>query len=114
MAHHSRGFHHAHIRKRIYQKHEPYPHPDAWKRFMDRAIYAVGIFGPLMTIPQIYKIWVHKTATGVSLISWSAYVVVALFWLIYGIMHKERPIIMTYICWLIFDLMIVAGVLLYG
>jgi len=45
------GLHHFHRRKRIYQKHEPYPHPDKWKRFMDHAIYCVGVFGPIMTIP---------------------------------------------------------------
>ena len=64
------GLHHFYKRKRIYQKLEPYPHPNKWKRLMDKLIYAVGIFGPVMTIPQLTKIWLDKNAAGVSAISW--------------------------------------------
>lgn len=110
----TKGLHHAHIRKRIYQKHEPYPHPDKWKRLMDKGIYAAGVIGPIMTIPQLTKIWIDKNATGVSAISWIAFLITAIFWLIYGIMHKERPIIFTYIIWIILDIFIVIGVLMYG
>lgn len=114
MVHQSRGLHHAHKRKRIYEKYEPYPHPDKWKRFMDKAIYVVGIAGPIMTLPQVMKIWVEKNATGVSLISWASYLIFAVFWLVYGIMHKEKPIILTFSGWLILELLIVAGILVYG
>ena len=114
MVHDSSGLHHAHKRKRIEQKHENYPHPDKLKRFMDRAIYVVGIFGPIMTIPQLANIWIYKNAAGVSLISWTAYLITALFWLIYGIIHKEKPIILTYSIWILLDILIVAGILMYG
>lgn len=77
-------------------------------------IYVIGVFGPIMTIPQLITIWVEKNASGVSVISWSAYMVVAIFWLIYGIMHKEKPIIVTYILWLVLEILIVIGILLYG
>ena len=50
MANHVEGLHHFHTRKRIHQKHEIYPHPDRWMNFMDKAIYVMGVFGPLMTI----------------------------------------------------------------
>ena len=114
MGNHTEGLHHHHSRKRIYQKHEVYPHPDKWVNFMDKAIYAVGIFGPLMTIPQLMKIWVDKNASGVSVVSWSAYLFTAVFWLIYGIMHKEKPIIVTYSLWIILEIFIVVGILMYG
>ena len=81
---------------------------------MDKVIYAVGIFGPVMTIPQIFTIWVEKNASGVSVVSWTAYLVAAFFWLAYGIMHKEKPIIMTYILWIILEAMVVIGALIYG
>ena len=113
MVHDSHGLHHFHKRKRIHQKHELYPHPHKLKRIMDRAIYAVGIFGPIMTIPQITKIWVHKTAAGVSVLSWIAYLICAAFWLFYGILHKEKPIIFTYSIWILLDILIIIGVLIY-
>ena len=114
MVHDSHGLHHFHKRKRIHQKLEPYPHPHKWKRFMDNAVYAVGVFGPVMTLPQVATVWLEKNASGLSLISWIAYLLTAVFWFIYGIMHKEKPIIFTYGIWIVLDLLIVIGVLMYG
>ncbi|MBU1199566.1 MAG: hypothetical protein KKF46_02855 [Nanoarchaeota archaeon] len=81
---------------------------------MDKAIFVVGIIGPLMTIPQVLKIWVAKNATSISLISWIVYTIQAVFWLIYGILHKEKPIIYAYVCWIVLDVLIVIGTIIYG
>ena len=114
MAIQGHGLHHFHRRKRIYLNHEPYPHPDKWKRLMDKLIYVVGIVGPLMTIPQVLKIWVDKNAGGISIISWLTYAVTSIFWIIYGIMHKERPIIFSSILLVIFNTLVVVGAMTYG
>jgi uncharacterized protein with PQ loop repeat len=114
MAHNGLGLHHFHTRKRIHQKHEQYPHPDKWKRFMDKAVYAVGALGPLLTVPQLIKIWIDKNAAGVSVVSWSGFILYGFFWLAYGIMHKEKPIIFTYTLWIIFQAFIVIGAVIYG
>ena len=106
--------HHYHKRKRIHQKHEPYPHPDKYKRFMDRFIYLMGVFGPVMTFPQLIKIWVERNASGVSPISWAAYLAVAISWVIYGCIHKEKPVIFIYSLWIVLDILIVVGTLMYG
>jgi uncharacterized protein with PQ loop repeat len=108
------GLHHIHRRKRIYVKHQPYPHPDKWKRFLDKSAYFFAVFGPVMTIPQALRIWIGKDASGVSPISWSAYLVVAVFWLTYGIVHKAKPIIFTNCLWIVFEIMIISGTLVYG
>src|SRR3989339_1535954 len=104
-----RGLHHAHQRKRIHLKHEISPHPDRWIHFMDRAIYVVGVIGPLMSIPQIVKIWGEQNAAGVSLVSWLAFLIHSLFWLGYGILHREKPIIVAYCLWVTFNFLIVLG-----
>ena len=114
MSNHTEGLHHFHTRKRVHKDHKPYPAITPARRFMDKAIYVIGIVGPLMTIPQLIKIWVGKSATDVSLASWSGYLIYAIFWLIYGIMHKEKPIIITYVAWVALELLIVIGVLIYG
>jgi uncharacterized protein with PQ loop repeat len=111
---HGYGLHHFHRRKRIYQKHEPYPHPNKWKRLMDRLIYVVGILSPIMTIPQILQVWVEKNAAGVSLVSWFSFLIFSFFWLAYGLMHKEKPIIVMYSCLIVMNAIVVAGVLVYG
>ena len=89
----TRVLHHLHLRKRIHQNLEQYPHPDKWKNFLDKLIYLVGVSGPIMTLPQLYKIWIEQNASGVSLVSWSWYLIIAFIWSLYGIVHKEKPII---------------------
>jgi len=107
-----KGLHHFHVRKRIYKKYEPYPHPNKLKNAMDRLIYFIGIIGPLMTVPQIMNVWVYRSSEGVSVLTWNAFTVIAFFWVVYGVLHKEKPIIMTNILWMIFNSLIVAGVML--
>lgn len=108
-----KGKHHHHIRKRIYKKHEPYPHPNKVKRFVDKLIYPVAIMGPVMTIPQFINVWIGKDASGVSALSWFSYSVLSIVWLIYGLLHKEKPIIITSIIWIILDALIAIGALIY-
>ena len=114
MKSHTEGLHHFHTRKRIHQKHEQYPHPNKWKRLMDRLIYLIGIVGPIMTIPQVAEVWLNKNASGISVITWASYVVINVFWIIYGTMHKEKPIIVTSIAWLIMNSLVAIGAILYG
>jgi len=114
MPHDAYGLFHFHRRKRINERNDPYPHPDKLKRFVDRAIYVVALLGPVMTIPQILKIWVSQNATGVSLLSWLAYLFIAFFWVFYGILHREWPIIFANILWAIAQVFVVIGILLYG
>ncbi len=95
-------------------KHERYPPPNGVKRFVDRAVYIAGILGPVMTLPQLWKIWVVKNAAGVSLFSWASFLAAAVIWLVYGILHKDKPIIVNYALWVILEALIVVGVVLYG
>src|SRR3989339_321832 len=60
MAKHSQGLHHHLVRKRIHAKYEPYPHPDRWKRYVDEAIYPIGVLAPLLTVPQLLEVWISK------------------------------------------------------
>jgi len=114
MAINTKGLHHHHVRKRIHQKHEPYPHPIKWKRFIDHAIYVVAVVGPIMAAPQLMKIWIEKNASGVSAISWAAFMVISTFWMIYGIAHKDKPIIFISGVWIILEFFIVLGTLIHG
>ena len=111
---HNPGLHHIHKRKRIYLKHEPYPHPDKWKRLMDKLVYAVGIIGPLMTTPQAAKIWINHNAVGISLISWITYTFSSVIWSVYGIMHKDKPITISSLMFVVVNLLVVVGALIYG
>ncbi len=106
------GVHHYHKRKHTAKKAKK--KDKYWKIWIDYAIYFFVFAGPLMTLPQVIKIWVEQDATGVSLLSWSSYLVAATFWLIYGIAHKEKPLIFSYIIWIVMEIAIVAGVVMYA
>lgn len=78
----------------------------------DYLVYVISIAGPVMTIPQIYDIWV-KGNKGVSLITWQSYLVFTCIWLVYGFMHKEKPIIISNILWLVAQGLVVTGIMFY-
>lgn len=123
------GLHHFHKRKRnkkVDKKLEdkeavkivksPFETPSRTKLkgFMDTIIYIIAILGPLIAIPQVLKIWHVKDATGVSLITWIGYLAGGFFWLTYGILHKEKPIIITNALWIFVQIFIIIGIIRYG
>lgn len=108
------GLHHFLSRKFLYQKLEPYPHPEKYKRILDKIVYVAGIAGPVMTIPQVLIIWMEKNASGTSLITWISYTIITFFWLLYGLAHKEKPIIISNALWIVFEIVIVIGIYMYS
>lgn len=105
---------HLHKRKRFHLNLEQFPHPKKWKKFLDKVIYAAGIAASLLVIPQVVKIWFNQDASGVSAFSWTGFTVLAVIWLIYGIAHKEKPLIVMYTGLIIFDGLVALGAFIYG
>lgn len=83
------------------------------KHYIDKMIYPIALISPLMTIPQLIEIWTTRQVQGVSFITWLAYGVVNAFWIYYGIVHKEKPIIVADVLLFLLDASIVIGVLLF-
>ncbi len=74
----------------------------------------LSVFTLLMTVPQVLAIWIGHKAGGVSLLSWSAYLVAACLWLIHGVQRRDPSIYLACIGWIILDAAVVIGVLRYG
>ncbi len=89
-------------KKRVNKKKKSKHDPLIW--------FAVG-FGPIMTLPQIYEIWI-KGNTGVSILSWAAYTLVAGVWLWHALKVKDKALIVVQSLWLVLDATIVIGLLL--
>jgi len=66
-----------------------------------------------MTIPQISNVWLARDASGVSLASWTAYTGIAGFWLFWGILHREKPIMFVNSLAVIANSLLVIGLLMY-
>jgi uncharacterized protein with PQ loop repeat len=84
-----------------------------FKAFIDRIIYVVGIFSVCVLIPQLSTILTTKSAEGVSILTWIGFFTSSSFWLAYGLLHKEKPIIITNIGAMILDATIIVAILLY-
>lgn len=86
----------------------------AAQRNMDRLIYLMTPLTVLIFVPQLLKIWNEKNAVGLSLVSWVGMLIGSVFWLLYGFVHKEKPMIVVNIAIGTIQLLIVTGILLYG
>lgn len=109
-----KGLFHLQRRKRADGGLEPYPARTFSKRVLDQVVIVVGIAGPLSALPQLLKIYLLHTATGVSALSWGLAALFDIPWIVYGAVHRERPIIVTYSLWLAINIAVLIGALIYG
>ncbi|MBW2981031.1 hypothetical protein KY360_06465 [Candidatus Woesearchaeota archaeon] len=108
-----------HLRKRKelgkFQKNlEKFPHPHVKIRSLDNMLLVVAVIGPLVNLPQVIKIFSLKNATGVSAVTFSLFALFDIPWIVYGLVHKQKPIIISYTLWLITNLVVVVGTLVYS
>jgi len=80
---------------------------------LDRWVMVVGILAPLTAIPQIYTIVSTQSSKEVSLSTWLLFIVIATFWLLYGIAHEEKAIIVNNSLWIMMEFIIVGLILIY-
>ena len=100
-----------HVLKRKHHKEKSSAGFDI-KSFMDKLVYVSTCFGVAANIPQLTQIWINKRIEGVSLITWIGFLLGSSFWLLYGIIHKEKPIIITNGLFVTIQFFIVLGLLL--
>jgi uncharacterized protein with PQ loop repeat len=74
----------------------------------------MSVFTMLMTIPQVLTIWIGQQAAGVSIVSWSAYLVSAILWFWFGMQKNDKNIYLPCVGWIVLDLGVIMGVIIYG
>lgn len=89
----------------------PAPVSDAALR---RLLAAMSVFTIVMTAPQVWTVWIERQAAGVSVLTWSAYLVSALLWFWHGLRQGDRNIWIPCIAWIAADAAIIAGALVHG
>ncbi len=89
--------------------HDTQPRPDGG--LLDKILPVLSIFTMAMTVPQVWSVWVNGDTAGVSLLSWSAYLVAACLWLVDGLRKKDKTIWVACIGWIAMDAAVVIGVL---
>ena len=79
-----------------------------------RLLGGMSIFTMVMTIPQVLTIWVGQRAAGVSILSWSAYLISAMLWFWFGLQKQDRNIYLPCVGWIALDIAVIVGVIVYG
>ena len=110
----SNGLHHLHIRKRMYKNLERYPHSSVVKRALDSLMYLVAVITPLVLLPQVFQLFVYKSAAGLSITTWFLLGCINVLWVFYGLVHKEVPILIANLLVGILNFVVVYGIILYS
>ncbi len=87
------------------------PQLDAMLR---RFLGGMSIFTLLMTVPQVWTIWVNQQAAGVSILSWGAYLFSAVLWFWFGLKQRDKNIYLPCIGWMVLNGAVVVGAIMYG
>jgi len=79
-----------------------------------RFLGGMSIFTLLMTVPQVWTIWINQQAAGVSILSWGAYLLSAVLWFWFGLKQGDKNIYLPCIGWMVLNGAVVAGAIVYG
>ncbi len=81
--------------------------------YYERYMLVMGVFGQLLFYMQGAKIFLTKSANDVSIIGFSLGLVSVSSWLVYGILIKNRVLIVSNTFAVAGALLVVVGVLIY-
>ena len=108
------ALHHIHMRKRFSgETFHPYPATKKSIRILDKVVYVTGLLGLLTMLPQLHLIFIQKTASGIAPITWILLAIFNIPWIIYGLAHKEKPIIIIQSMWFVVNSLVFIGSVLY-
>jgi uncharacterized protein with PQ loop repeat len=95
-----------------HQDHLAQQHISKKKRLklLDKIAIVVAFLYPMSGIPQMWEV-MNGSTEGVSLLSWVGFMTFSLFFFIYGIVHKIKPIIITNFLWIVIDAVVVISIL---
>ena len=79
-----------------------------------RFLGGMSVFTLLMTVPQVWTIWVNQQAAGVSILSWGAYLLSAILWFWFGLKQGDKNIYLPCIGWMVLNGAVVVGAVVYG
>ena len=78
---------------------------------IEKLLRALSIVTMLMTVPQVWSVWVEGQTAGVSVFTWLTYLFSAVVWFIYGFRKRDKTIYLACIGWILLDAAIVVGVI---
>jgi MtN3 and saliva related transmembrane protein len=77
-------------------------------KIVDKFAYVMGVVGNIAVIPQIIKAW-ESDAPGLSILTWLLFTVIGIIWLVYAILHKQKPLAVAQGISIVCNLLVVIG-----
>ncbi len=75
---------------------------------IDKIAYVAGVGGNIAVIPQIIKAW-ESNAPGLAITTWILFTFIGFIWLIYAILHDQKPLIVAQAVGISCNLLVVGG-----
>lgn len=97
---------HGHAHRHLHRKKQ--------KDWFDYILYFFMVATPLFELPQAWKIYTTQSAADVSLATWSFFVLSNFVWIAYAVRNKLLPLIIAYSLYMLIEVSIVIGILLYS
>ena len=82
-------------------------------RFLDGVAFVNGFVGPLTSLPQLHMIMTTHQTAGVSLLTWWLFLASAALWLVYSVLHRAWPVLISAVLSMVVELAVIAAVLAY-
>jgi uncharacterized protein with PQ loop repeat len=83
------------------------------KRLINRICAVFAILMPLTAVPQIQILYSSQDAGSLSLAMWVLYCVGCLPFLMFGVIYKHIQLIILNTLWLIVQVIMIVGILMY-
>jgi len=83
-------------------------------KWLENLVGVIAVVYPLSAIPQILEIWINKNVEGVSLLTWSLFLMLTIPLIIYSIVKKDRKLTVMWGLWSIGYFGVILGLILYG
>jgi len=83
------------------------------RQALDWLIYPAAVASPLALVPQVWQLYATHDVSSLSLPTWATLGVINIIWIIYGLVHREGPVLLTNAALMILNFSIALGVLLY-
>lgn len=81
---------------------------------LEKVLRLVSIATMIMTVPQVLSIWIGRDAGAVSIVAWGSYLFSACLWLVYGLRKSDKTIYLACVGWILLDLAVVTGIIVYS
>ena len=83
-------------------------------KWLENLVGVISVVYPLSAIPQIMEIWVHKNVEGISLLTWSLFLILTLPLIIYSMVKRDQKLTIMWGLWSFGYFAVILGLVLYG